>query len=349
VFVKTKSKAMKAFLGSFAAVVIIVAAIGYGVFGVSPWPSALYVRRAMDQGGVEIAQALEKHVPAGIVARRNEQYSENDPDAYLDVFSPSQADKALPAIVWVHGGGWLAGSKDHIANYLMVLAARGYATVGVNYALSPEKTYPTPVKQLNAALGYIASNAARLHVDPSRFFLAGDSSGAQIAAQMAAIISEPSYAKVMDIAPSIDRAQLRGIILYCGLYDGVALRGAKLSWTLKTQLWAYFGTRDALNDRRLEEFSVAQHLTSRFPPMFISVGNADWLTPQSLRFAEAASTLGVAVDRLFFAADHTPPLGHEFQFDLDADSSRLALERSIKFLEDRKFPEDRKFLEDRLR
>jgi acetyl esterase/lipase len=346
--VKTKSKAMKAALGSFAAAVIIAAA-SYDVLRISPWPSALYVRKAMDQGGIETAQALEKYVPAGIVAWRNEQYSEGDPDAYLDVFSPSQADKALPAIVWVHGGGWLAGSKDHIANYLMVLAARGYTVVGVNYALSPEKTYPTPVLQLNAALGYIAKNAARLHVDPSRFFLAGDSSGAQIAAQMAAIISGLSYAKAMNIVPSIDRAQLRGVILYCGLYDGVALRGAKLSLTLKTQLWAYFGTRDSLNDPRLEEFSVAQHLTSRFPPMFISVGNADWLTPQSIRFAEAASSLGVAVDSLFFAADHTPPVGHEFQFNLDTDESRLALERSVKFLEGRKFSEDRKFLEDRLR
>jgi acetyl esterase len=346
--VKAKSKAMKASLGSFAAVVT-VAAVCFAVFKLSPWPSALYVRRGMDQGGIETAQALEKYVPAGIVAQRNEKYSANDPEAYLDVFSPSQADKPLPVIVWIHGGGWLAGSKDYIANYLMILAARGYTTVGVNYALSPEKIYPTPILQLNAALGYVARNAARLHVDPSRFFLAGDSSGAQIAAQMAALISEPSYAKVVDMAPSIDRAQLRGVILYCGLYDGLALRGAKLSWMLRTQLWAYFGTRDPLNDRRLEEFSVAQHLTSRFPPMFISVGNADWLTPQSLRFAEAASTLGVAVDSLFFAADHTPPIGHQYQFDLDADAGRLALERSVKFLEGRKFSEDRKFLEDRFR
>jgi acetyl esterase/lipase len=325
---------MKVFLGSLIVVVIVAAA--YGAYRASLWSSAHYIRKAMDRGGIETARALEKYVPAGIVAQRNEQYSENDSDAYLDVFWSANADKPLPAIVWVHGGGWLAGSKDHVANYLMILASRGYTTVGINYALSPEKTYPAPLFQLNAALGYIAKNAARLHIDPSMIFLAGDSSGAQIAAQMAALISEPSYAKAVDIRPSIERMQLRGVILYCGLYDGLALRGAKLSWTLTTQLQAYFGMRSVLNDRRLEEFSVVQHLTSRFPPMFISVGNVDWLTPQSLRFAESASMIGVAVDSLFFDPNHTPPLGHQYQFDLDTDEGRLALERSIKFLEGRK-------------
>ncbi len=337
-----RSTAVKALLGVFGVIFILVLA-SYVAIKVSPWPSALYVRRAMDKGAPAAAQALEKHLPAGVVVRRNEQYIADDADAYLDVFSPSQINNArqtLPTIVWIHGGGWLAGSKDHIANYLMILAAKGYTTIGVDYSLAPGKDYPTPVRQVNAALAYIEKNAARLNVDPSRFFLAGDSSGAQMAAQIAAIVSGPSYAKATGIVPSIDRSQLLGVILYCGLYDGTTLKFnssyRNLLWsTLGTQLWAYFGTKHFSDDPRFAEFSVAQHLTADFPPMFISVGNADWLTPQSHRFAEAASKLGVTVDSLFFPADYTPPVQHQYQFNLDTAAGRLAMERSVKFLANR--------------
>jgi hypothetical protein len=56
------------------------------------------------------------------------------------------------------------------------------------------------------------------------------------------------------------------------------------------------------------------------------------LAPQSVAFAEAVAGRGVPVDRLFFPKDDTPPLGHEFQFDLDVAAGRLALERTLAFL-----------------
>jgi acetyl esterase len=82
----------------------------------------------------------------------------------------------------------------------------------------------------------------------------------------------------------------------------------------------------------MAEFSVVRNVTAEFPPMFISVGNADPLAPHSRRLAETAAKLGVAVDSLFFPDDYTPPLQHEYQFDLDSEAGKLALERTLKFL-----------------
>src|SRR5690606_23112788 len=70
----------------------------------------------------------------------------------------------------------------------------------------------------------------------------------------------------------------------------------------------------------------------RFPPTFISAGNADPLLPQSQALAERLTALGVAVDRLFFPANYEPELPHEYQFDLETPASRLALARSLEFL-----------------
>ena len=66
---------------------------------------------------------------------------------------------------------------------------------------------------------FLGKNAAGLHVDASKLFLAGDLTGAQIAAQLAAVITNSPYAKQMGVTPSIDRHQLKGVILHCGLYD----------------------------------------------------------------------------------------------------------------------------------
>jgi len=307
------------------------------VFQVSPWPAALLIRWALDEGGVNASQALEKHLPAGVSERLNEHYDSADDDAYLDVFYPSEienSERALLTVVWVHGGAWIAGSKNQIANYARILAGKGYTVVAVDYSLAPGKSYPTPVRQVNTALGYLAQNAQRLHVDPARFVLAGDSAGAHIAAQLANAISVPSYAQTMGITPSIARSQLAGVVLFCGIYDfgRVDHDGSFQNFRNTMILRSYSGTKYFLNDAHFATASVANYVTPAFPPMFISAGNTDPLAPQSYAFARTVAALGVPVDTLFFPDNYTPALHHEYQFDLDTEAGRLALDSSTTFL-----------------
>jgi acetyl esterase/lipase len=195
--------------------------------------------------------------------------------------------------------------------------------------LAPGDVYPTPVRQVNAAIAYLVRNAQRLHVDPLQLVLAGDSAGAHIAAQVANIVAVPSYAKAMAIVPSIRRSQLRGVILYCGAYD---LKQARLDGPfgsfLKTVLWSYSGEKNFTNDPRFATASVINYVTADFPPAFISAGNRDPLLPQSRVFAEVLAGRGVLVERLFFPYHYKPELPHEYQFDLDTDAKRHLCEPS---------------------
>jgi acetyl esterase len=305
---------------------------GYVFWQVSPWPAALMIRHTMNKAGP--AQSLEKYLPSNIAGQYNENYQVGEADALLDAFYPAEVaatDRILPAIIWIHGGAWLAGSKNQISGYLKILAGRGYAVIGIDFSWAPAANYPVQLKQVNAALDYIIRNAARLHVDPARIFLAGDSSGAQIAAQFAAMISAFAYAKEVGIAPSISRIQVRGILLYCGLYD---FKIMPIAGGIRSSLWSYIGYRGFINGPELDQISVARHVTADFPPTFISVGNADYLEPQSISFAETLEKLGVSVDRVFFASDHRPQVPHEFQFYLETLAAQVALERSIAFLKD---------------
>jgi acetyl esterase/lipase len=325
----------KAFTWTFG-VAAALALAGYLALDLSPWPSALFYRAFMDRSGEAFNLALERHVPPGVTATLDQRYDAKDADAVLDVYSPAQPSGALPTVVWVHGGAFFAGSKGQIANYLKILAAKGYTTVSVGYSLGPTRSYPTPVLQVNSALGYLVQNAERLRVDPSRLFLAGDSAGAQIAAQVANAVSVPSYAGALNLTPSIARKQLRGVILHCGVYDLALTRlDGAFGHFMHTATWAYSGRRDGMSAEHLSVFSVARFVTPDFPATFISAGNADPLLPHSRALAEALVKQGVQVDALFFPKDRMPPLPHEYQFILDTDAGREALERTVRFLSSR--------------
>ena len=169
--------------------------------------------------------------------------------------------------------------------------------------------------------------------------MAGDSAGAQITSQIAALNTNPAYATEVGLTPSLTIGQLRGVILFCGIYDmWTALDKAQMApnpimgWAIETIALSYTGSRD-WDSFALQQMSTINHVTSDFPPTFISGGNADALTnDQSRVLATKLEVLGVEVTTLFYPQDHTPALGHEYQFNLDNEDGQNALSQMLAFL-----------------
>ncbi len=278
---------------------------------------------------------MAQFVPENIETIGNVPYDENDKDAFLDAYFHKDSVKAknkLPVIVWTHGGGLISGDKSQLSNYCKILAAKGYVVVSIDYTIAPEAKYPTPMRQLNKALACIAAHPEKFHADTACFVLAGDSGGSMISAATANIITSPAYAEMTKVQPGLNPTQLKGLLLYCGIYetDHLKTEGAFGSF-LKTVMWAYFDTKDISGNAYAKTASVTHFLTGSFPPTFISAGNNDPLLPQSILLAEKLSALQVPLDTLFYPANHDPALGHEYQFTLN-DAGKLALERSVNFL-----------------
>jgi len=322
----------KKLLIGIPAAIIVITAGAYAAFQLSSWPSVWLIRNSIDEGAAEASASVTGLVPANISAERGLSYAPGDRDALLDVYAPPEAPGPLPVVVWVHGGGFISGSRSDLSGYLQILAARGFVTIGIDYTTAPEARFPTPVRQTNEALAYVRANAERFNIDPDRIFLAGDSAGAQIAAQAALVISDPEYARRLKVDPGLSRNALRGIVLFCGPYDPATMNfEGPFGGFMRTVIWSYVGTRDP-HDGRVAQISVAPHITSGYPPVFISVGNADPLAPQSAALADALHAKGVEVDALFFPDDHQPPLDHEYQLLLSTQAGQLALDRSVAFL-----------------
>ncbi len=316
------------------AVMTVFLVVVVGSFVLTPVPGALLVRAVFERGARDSTEKLEVGAP-GTDLVADVPYRDGDRDAYLDVYTPSGTTTALPTIVWTHGGAWLSGNRTNYAGYYRRLADAGFTVVSVGYSLAPGHRYPTPVHQLNDAHAYLMEHADELHIDPDRLVLAGDSAGAQLSAQLAAAVTGPDYAATLGLTPALTAEQLRGVVLNCGIYDVPAMGGSGglIGWGVKQALWAYTGSRSFGTSEAAARMSTLRWVTAGFPATYIAGGNGDPLTnTQSKPLAAKLTDLGVTVDSLFFPDDHTPRLGHEFQFDLSLEDSRIALDRTIEFV-----------------
>ncbi|PWN57950.1 alpha/beta hydrolase [Chryseobacterium viscerum] len=335
---KINKNFIKIILISIFTTIIIVAGIAI-FFQISPWPDSILIRHTFNENGRRVSEEIEPFLPSEIGSLYDLEYIENDKDALLDVHFPdsiSTTGQMLPTIVWIHGGAWVSGSKEIVANYCKMLAGKGFTVVAIDYSVAPEYTYPTPVIQGNKALDYLNKNCADLHIDPCSIIIAGDSGGAQIAAQLANIISEPSYAAKFDIKAAVKREQLLAVLLFGGAYDLNDMKLADLESSdngfLRTVLWAYTGSKNFNDDPELISASVSDYVTDTFPPAFISVGNGNPLASQSYIFARKLAGLNVKVDTLFFSNNYKPLLSHEYQFDYKTADGKMAFGKSVAFL-----------------
>jgi acetyl esterase len=307
--------------------------LGFIAFKVSPWPSVWVTRWVFSRAGTATNEAMGAYTSGSIRQQEALSYDSGDKDAVLDFYRPAALDgMTLPIIVWIHGGGYVAGSRTEISNYARILSGEGFAVATVDYSLAPTHRYPVQLRQVNRALAFLSSNASRLQIDPGRFILGGDSAGAQIASQLAALTTSAEYARSIGLKPALLPEQLRGAVLFCGPHDARTMAArASESWFIHTILWSYFGS-PAPPERLLQEFAVVPHVTAAFPPSFITVGNGDPLAPQSVALADALRQKGVRVESAFYPDSYTPSLGHEYQFDLSLPASLDVLRRTRAFL-----------------
>jgi acetyl esterase/lipase len=125
-------------------------------------------------------KAQQSLVPPGTKVERNIEYIQDGHEQHkLDLYLPGEGKGPFPVIVWIHGGGWIRGSRD--TNHAAPFAANGYASVTIEHRFLPQYPFPAQIEDCKAAVRWVRANAKKYNFDPEHIGVMGASSGGHLA------------------------------------------------------------------------------------------------------------------------------------------------------------------------
>lgn len=213
------------------------------------------------------------------------------PDVRVRVFRPEGLRASAPALVWIHGGGFVIGraaADDGVcAEFATALEC---LVVSVDYRLAPDHPFPAPLEDCYGALAWTVREAATLGVDPARVAIGGESAGGGLTAQLALLAR--------------DRGELRPVfqlLVYPMLDDRSAVRtdvdetDFRL-WNRASNVfgWRSYLGRDPGGDGVSDLAAPARRANlSGLPPAALSVGDLDLFHDEDVAYAKALQAAGV--------------------------------------------------------
>lgn len=201
--------------------------------------------------------------------------------AGVRLFRPAGVPEPTPALLWIHGGGYILGSAQQDDALCTRFCRKLGITVGsVEYRLAPEHPYPTPLEDCYSALTWLAALPS---VDPGRIAIGGASAGGGLAAALALLARDRG-----DLTPAFQ------LLVYPMLDDRSAGDPANSNyrlWNARSNRFgwsAYLGNADpqvAVPARRDDLGGLA--------PAWIGVGTNDLFHDEDLTYAERLKNAGV--------------------------------------------------------
>ena len=198
---------------------------------------------------------------------------------------------ALPAVLYLHGGGWVAGgSYTHHRLVADLAVEAGVAVVFPMYALSPEARYPTALEQAYATVRWVCADGRDYGLDPTRIAVAGDSAGANLAIALTLLSlrrNDFRFSQLVAFTPVTDTACDSGS---CALFaDGYYLRRDHLQWC-----WdQYVPDAHRSAEPTIAPLSADPAELRDFPPSLVITAEADVVRDQGEAFAAMLRQVGV--------------------------------------------------------
>jgi acetyl esterase/lipase len=105
----------------------------------------------------------------------------NNYEDKLDIYRRTDARGPHPTLIWIHGGGWVGGTKESAVADLVPWIEMGWNVVNVEYRLGRVSQAPAAVEDCLCALRWVAANAKTYDIDPKRLVVSGGSAGGHLA------------------------------------------------------------------------------------------------------------------------------------------------------------------------
>ncbi|MGA2411109.1 MAG: alpha/beta hydrolase [Candidatus Binataceae bacterium] len=255
---------------------------------------------------------------------------QGDPAVRVRVYRPNDQPAKLPALYWIHGGGYVMGAIEQDDRLMKQLVKRiGCVAVSVDYRLAPEHPFPAPVEDCYAGLKWLFAHAGELGVDPSRIAIGGASGGGGLCAGLALMTrdrGEVRPAFQLLIYPMIDDRNVTAASYAITDPRMWNRESNRLGWK------AYLGRDGGGAD--VSPYAAASRATdlTNLPPAYIPVGALDLFVDENIEYAQRLIQAGVPTElHVYPGAFHgfdlfAPSAAVSKQFKADRDS---ALKRAL--------------------
>ncbi|MBR2546491.1 MAG: alpha/beta hydrolase [Erysipelotrichaceae bacterium] len=228
----------------------------------------------------------------------------------------------LPVIVDIHGGGYFYGDKERYHYYCSELASYGFAVINFNYHLAPDWMFPKPLEDTALVFKWMTENAKEYRLDINNVFIVGDSAGAQLTSQYAAILSNPEYEKLFDFEVN-KNFTVQAIVCNCGMYD-------ILNDPSNKRLSFYYG-KDFNN--RSSRLDVLKYINSNYPPTLVMTSNGDFLKDNGEPFAKYLNSKGVENEYHYYDPNNKQ-LEHVFHIAIRTEEAIQCNDRECQFMKE---------------
>ncbi len=188
-----------------------------------------------------------------------------------DLFLPPSKEKGKPAIVVIHGGGWMEGDKTQLRGYGVLLSRLGFVCLCASYRLSQEAKWPSQIEDIKCAIRYLKANSKKLGIDPDRIGVTGNSAGGHLAL-MCASNDDNFEGKGGNL--EFD-SKVKAI---CAVYPPTLIREEVPEGKLNA--FALLMGDTASSDEYIKASPIKQDLSS-FPPCLLIHGSEDKVVPLS--------------------------------------------------------------------
>ena len=181
----------------------------------------------------------------------------------LDVYTPKNIEsKTYPAVLLIHGGGWLVGSKENERVMAQHLALNGYVAITASYRLGLEAPYPAGVIDLKDAIKWMRKNAKKYKINPDKIAVLGASAGGQLACLLGVTPNSSVYGKDEIFSDEVQAiVNIDGIVSF--IHPEASSEGKMAS------IWLN-GSRTE-NPKNWKEASPLEHVNANTPPtLFIN-------------------------------------------------------------------------------
>ncbi len=262
-------------------------------------------------------------VPETVSVERRIEYGKGGEVALkLDIYSPKQRTKPLPAVIFIHGGAWKSGNREMYHYYCTKFAEHGFIAATISYRLTGVAPFPAAVEDVKCAVRWIRANAEKLGIDPNKIGVVGGSAGGHLALMIAYASDKPELEGTGGNAETSSRVQ--AVVDLYGPTDLTA-ESAKS----RREVLGFMGGKTI--DQEPEQYRLASpitHVSKDDPPTLILHGSIDETVSidQANLLVEKLAKTGVPYefDRIE---------GWPHTMDLDAGVNRHCLAKMFEFFD----------------